>query len=319
VRRAVLAILLVIATSLVGCGRDDPPDRSIAFLRVLGIPDANQKAFLDAMADKGWKEGDNLTVLDPDASEVHTDDDARAAVKGWLGDGADLIVALSTPSAMAALEVAGDTPILVFANDPVASGLLKDPDEPEGTITGMAYRTPADRTIDLASRVTDDVDTVGVLWPDDQAAKPVRDQLVDAAGDLSIKVVDETFAAPDAAGGAVDALAAAGADVVVLVNSAATTLAYDQIDAALVRDSLPSVANIISSEIATVVLAPDPLAAYAQLGRQAARLLDGTDVANVPLEDPGEYHLTVRQDVAAKVGVTLSQDLLTQADDVEGG
>ena len=39
-------------------------------------------------------------------------------------------------------------------------------------------------------------------------------------------------------------------------------------------------------------------------------------MSDVPVEDPGEFHLTVRRSVAAKLGVQLSKDLVDQADEV---
>lgn len=319
-RRALLAVILVAASSLVTCGKDGKPDRTIAVLRTVPIPEANEQAFLDELDKAGWSRGDNLTFLDPDPTEVHADpDDAAKTVRRWLRDHADLIVALSTPSAMAASKEAGSrTKVLTLANDPVASGLLDDPDAPEGNITGVAYRTPADRTIDVASRISTGIDTVGVLWPsDDVGAEPVRKALVDAARSLSVKIVDESFAGIDDAGRAVEALATAGAQVVIVVNSSATVRAYDAIGAALERASLPSVANIVTATFATVVLAPDPIAAYRQLGRQGARLLGGAAVEDVPLEDPGEFHLTVRAARAAALGVQLSSELVAQADELD--
>jgi putative ABC transport system substrate-binding protein len=319
VRRGLAAILAVVAAvGLIGCGDDGKPARTIGFLRVIGIPAENQKAFLDELAAAGWKTGDNLTVLSRDPNEGHPDPaEAQALVEGWKKDDVDLVVALSTPSATAAEKAGGTTPILTLASDPVASGLLANPDEPEGRITGMAYRTPPDRTIDVATRVTDHVDKVGILWPStDPSAKPGRDGLVQAARTLSVDTVDESFSSPDDVGRAVDALAAEGADVVIGVNSADTTKAYDAIGAALRRNKLPSVANIVTAPYATVVLAPDPVATYRQLGKQAARLLGGTDVADVPIEDPGEYHLTVRTDLAKELGVELSPELVSQADEL---
>lgn len=305
------------ATSLVACGDDAKPRRTIAILRAVAVTQQTQDALLDVIADAGWKVGKNLTILDPDVSEAYADPaDAAKAVEGWVRKGADLIVALSTPAAMAAQQAAPHTPVLTLANDPVGSGLLKDPDAPEGNLTGVAFRTPPDRTIDVAMRISSGIETVGVLAPaNDPAAAPVRKGLDNAARSLSVKVVDAEFQGDDVAT-AVDALVAGGAQVVVLVNAAATVRAYDAIAAALTAAKLPAVANIVTNPFALVVLAPDQPAAYRQLGRQAVRILGGTPVSKVPIEDPGEFHLTVRKDVASRLGITVSKDLLEQADEL---
>ncbi|MEN3272361.1 MAG: putative tryptophan/tyrosine transport system substrate-binding protein, partial [Actinomycetota bacterium] len=287
----VVAVVVTLTTSLVACGDDGKPDKTIAILRAVAVAPETQKALLGVLADAGWKEGDNLTVLDPDVTEAHADpDDAAAAVRGWVKKGVDMIIALSTPAAMAAMKAAPKTPILTLANDPVGSGLLKDPDEPEGNLTGVAFRTPPDRTIDVATRIADDITTIGVLAPaDDPAGEPVRKGLDEAARSLSVKVVDAAFHDSSDVGTAVDALASGGAQVVVLVNSAATVRVYDALGAALSAAKLPAVANIVSNPFALVILAPDQPAAYRQLGRQAVRLLNDTSVSKVPIEEPGEF------------------------------
>jgi putative ABC transport system substrate-binding protein len=320
VRRALLvvAVAITLTTSLVACGNDGKPDKTIAILRAVPVAADTQKALLGVLADAGWKTGDNLTVLDPDVTEAHADpDEAATVVRGWVKKGVDLIVALSTPAAMEAVKAAPDLPVLTLANDPVGSGLLQHPDAPEGNLTGVAFRTPPDRTIDVATRITDaHITTIGVLTPaDDPAGEPVRAALDAAARSLSIKVVDAAFH-EDAVGVAVDQLAAGGAQVAVLVNSAATVRSYDAIAAALTKAKLPAVANIASNPFALVVLAPDQPAAYRQLGRQAVRLLEGTKVSKVPIEDPGEFHMIVRKDVARQLGITLSRDLIEQADEL---
>jgi putative ABC transport system substrate-binding protein len=303
---------------LVACGGDSHETRTIAILRTSPIAQESQDAFLAELDDAGWSVGDDIEVVDPDPAEVHPDAaDAAAAVRGWLDDGVDLILALSTLSGSVAAEATEDVPVLVLANDPVASGIIAEPRHPEANVTGLSFRVPPDRTIEIARRVRADVDTLGFLWPsDDAGAQPVRDGLVAAAADLDVQLVDESFAGPDAAGAAVDRLAAAGADVVILANASATVRAFDAIQAATVAAGLPVVGNIESNPFAVVVLAPDLLECYRQLGRQAVRLFDGTKVADVPVEDPGDFHLLVRPSVAEKLGIEIPADLLSLADEV---
>ena len=313
-----LVVAALLSACLVACGDDGKPDRTIAILRAVPVGQETQDALLRPLADAGWKVGDNLTVLDPDVTEVHADPaDAAAAVRGWVKKGADLIVALSTPAAMAAVSAAPNTPVLTLANDPVGSGLLKNPDAPEGNLTGIAFRTPPDRTVDVATRIRDDITTIGVLSPaDDPAGAPVQRGLDQAARSLTVKVVDAAFHEADVAA-AVDQLVKGGAQVAVLVNSAATVRSYDALRDALAKAKIPAVANISSNPFALVVLAPDQPAAYRQLGRQAVRILEGTKIGKVPVEDPGEFHLTVRKDVASQLGITVSKDLIEQADELK--
>jgi putative ABC transport system substrate-binding protein len=313
--------MTLVLASLVACGGDDAkPDKTIALLRTSILPVASQSAFLDELANEGWVEGENLTVLDPDPEEVHPDvTDAADAVRGWIDAGADLIVAFSTQSALAAMEATDDVPILAIANDPVASGMVADPRAPEGNVTGLAFHVPADRTLDIARRIGDDITRIGVLYPaDDPGAVPIKEALEGAGAELDLTLVAESFVGPDDVADAVGRLVAAGVQVVITVNAPATVNAMDQIGEATSDAMLPIVANIETNTAAVVVLAPEVVQTYRQAAQQAARLFDGADVADVPIEEPGDYRLVVRADVAEHLGIELPTDLVEQADEVTG-
>lgn len=317
-RRLVIGTMAVLAATLGACGDDGKPERTVALLRTSPVAQESQDAFFAELEDAGWTIGENLTVLAPDPSEVYEDaESGRAAVEGWLEEGVDLIYALSTTSALTAKEAAPEVPVVVLANDPVASGVIDDPRSPEANVTGVAFRVPPDRTIDLARQIMPDVTTVGFLWPgDDDAAAPVRDGMIDAAAALGVELVEESFDGPGEVAGAVEAMVERGVQVVVLANASATVRAFDAIEAATTAARLPVLGNIETNPFASVTLAPDLVAAYRQVGRQAVRLLGGTDVADVPVEEPGVFRLTVHPSRAERVGVELPEELLARADEV---
>lgn len=319
-RRGAFACLAVLAASLAGCGDDGKPDRTIAFVRTSEIPADSQDAFLDELAEAGWRVGDNLTVLNEDPEVVFTDEAALAeAVERFVEDGADVLVALSTAAAAAAMDTDEEVPVIVVANDPVASGLLEDPRAPEGVVTGISFRVPADRTIDLARQLVGAEPAVGLLYPgDDPSAGPVVEDMAAAAGSLGVRLVDEGFVGADEVDGAVAQLADAGVGTIILTNAPATVRAHPTIEQATRAAGIPVIANTNVNAFAVLVLAPDNLAVYRQLGRQVARLLGGADVREVPLEEPGRFNLVVRTAVAEELGLELPSELLRQADVVNG-
>ena len=310
--------LVVVATFAAACGDDGKPDRTVAFLRTSAIAEASQDALLAELEAEGWTVGDNLTLVAGDVDEVYEDGDAAGAViDAWVEDGVDLIIALSTPSGLAAKNAELDIPVLAIANDPVASGIVANPREPDANITGLSFRVPPDRTLDVARQLGNDISTVGLLWPaDDMGAEPIREGIIDAAASLGVDLVDASFVGPEGVADAVGALVAGGAQVVVLANASATVRAIPEIEAATTAAGLPVVANIESNTFAVAILAPDMVETYRQVGRQAARLLDGTDVSEVPVEDPGRFRLTLRTAIADQLEIDLPDDLLQQAHEV---
>lgn len=317
-RRLLPLSILVLASSLGACGDDAEPDRTIAFVRTSPVPAASQEALLEEIVAAGWTDGENLTVLNEDTEAIFSEEELADAVDGFVAEGADLLVALSTSAARAAMENDNDVPVLVVANDPVASGLVVNPRAPDGLVTGISFQVPSDRTIDLARQLVGADHPLGLLHPDNATAAPIVGDMRDAAASLGVQLVVESFVSDDDVRSAVSRLSEAGVAAVMLVNAPETVAAHDVIEQAAAAARMPVIANTNVNSFAVLVLAPDNIAVYGQLGRQAARLLGGADVDEVPLEEPARYNLVVRAAIAEQLGVELTEELLARADEVSG-
>ncbi|MEO6121471.1 MAG: ABC transporter substrate binding protein, partial [Acidimicrobiales bacterium] len=235
---AVLVALVAIGCGSTGGGdqaAQRPGPTTIAFLRAVpsGQPE-NQAAFLDELLDAGYVEGENLTVLAKDPAEVHPERaDAEATSRAWQARGVDLIVALSTTGALSAAAAAPGTDVLFLVNDPVSAGLVDDPRRPEGRQTGVTFRIPPDRTLDLARRALPGVAAFGIVYPpSDPAAVAIKDQAVQAADDLGVPLSQAVFSNEQDAATAVNALAAGGVGAVWALNSPTTSRFTPAIEAA---------------------------------------------------------------------------------------
>jgi len=318
-RVGVIAVALVLVPILLSsCSDDDESNpHTIAILRTVAGSDSEQ-FLIDGMVDAGIDQK-QLRILGKDIDETHPDDaDAESTVRRWVEQGAELIVALSTRSALAAMRAAPKTPIIVLSTDPAATGLVENERRPQGFVTGASYRVPADRTLSLANDAFADHDIrrVGCLDPlDDPAAKPARAALERGAKALGMEFVCATFATPEDVGNAIQELMAADVDVIVPVNAPATAIALPQLRDVLSTTAVPVIANQ-PADFAVLTLTPDSNAVYATMGRQAARILTGTPVRDVPVEDPGRFLLVVDLSVADRIGRTVSPEVLERADRV---
>lgn len=77
---------------------------------------------------------------------------------------------------------------------------------------------------------------------------------------------------------------------------------------------MPFAANVATAEQAVLTLSPDSASIGSQLGRQAARLLNGASPASVPVEDPRRFHIGLSQKVAQELGIQLPADVVREAD-----
>jgi putative ABC transport system substrate-binding protein len=315
-RRTVAAFVAVLAAAgvLAACGSGGSGVHTIAVLRAVEIAPERQQSLLHALERAGYG-AEDLRVLGAD--EVHPEaTDAEAAVQGWVADGAELVVALSTAAAQAAAKATSTVPIVVLSNDLAASGLVDDERHPGGNVTGTSYRVPSDRLLSIAADAFGSLRHVGCLYPtSDPGGAPVKADIERGAEALDLEVTCEAFASPADIPAAVQRVRAAGAEVLYLANTPATVNAADDIEAAARAAELPVLATN-PTDYASLLLEPDGKDTYAQLGRQAARLLGGADVSAVPVQDPAKYVLIVNPKAAAAVGTTIDPSVVDRADEV---
>jgi putative ABC transport system substrate-binding protein len=319
-RRAasLFAVGLVTASllALPACSEDEPTTYKIALLRaVAGV--AAESKLLDGLDEGGIGSAQVEIIGGEDLDEAYaTEDEARAAVRRWVDRGVDAIVALSTTGAQIADEAAGDVPVLFLSSDPRATGLVRNERRPEGHLTGMSYRVPGDRTLALISDAFPSVGTVGCLYPpSDPAAVPAHENLEQAASDLDLTLVCETFSGPDDADDAAQALLNRTVDAVVIVNSPTSVRATATIAATVQSAGLPIVTNT-PNEAAELVLAPDAASIYEDLGGQLARVLRGAPIADVPVQDPGRFLVIVNEIIARRNGHVIPANVLEGATQV---
>lgn len=318
-RRALWALVAVGLLAVPACGDGDDPVETftIAFLRA--VESSSPDPLYAELRRAGFVVGERVEVLPTRETETHPDpDDAERTVREWVDQGADIVFAFSTTGARAAAKVTPTVPILFLVNDPVAVGLVRDEARPERNLTGVTFRVPADRTLDLARQAIPGLERVGILWSaTDPAAAPHRDSVAEAAEPLGLTAVPEAFASEDDVARALDALVAADVQAVVVGNSPTAVMFIDAIQSAAEERGIPLVANTRFVPDAVVVLEPDPEELQGQLGRMAVRLLQGADPGEIPVEDPRRFRVLLNAGQALALGLPpLPDDLLRQADQV---
>lgn len=315
-----LISLAIASVVLVACASNTKAPTSIktvAFLRA--VPGGGSDQVLrEELGRAGYRVNVNLRFLADDPTETYpAPDDASKAVKRWVAQGVDIILAFSSRGALAAREAAPDTNIVFLVNDPVAVGLVENEDSPEGHLTGVTFRVPADRTLSFARRAMPSAKRAGLIYSStDPAAQPHRLAVGKAASSLKIPLVEASFADDDGIAPAVSQLISKGADYIFISNSPTGIIARELIQKA-VAGRVPIIANTTLVDFALLTLDPNVDELYRQMAKQIARLLDGSPPSSVPVEDPRSYKLVLDRTVARRFGLTFPPDLIREANLVE--
>ena len=125
-------------------------------------------------------------------------DEAKLAeiCQGFVEEEVDLIAAISTPAAKAAMEAAQGTDVtVVFAavSDPQEDLGITNPETPSGNVTGVSSQTDVTKTVDLAKQATPAIQTLGLLHSGEDTASAAAAQAKTYAESLGLTVVEKPF------------------------------------------------------------------------------------------------------------------------------
>jgi putative ABC transport system substrate-binding protein len=277
------------------------------------------EAFRDGLKSTGYVEGQNVTL------EVRWADgryaDLPKLAPEVVATRPDLIVAVGGNPVGVAFKAATSTIPVVFGAgaDPVAIGLVKNLNRPEGNLTGMtlwANELDAKR-LDLLHDMLPKARKVAVLMnPENPGYSDLLPRSKEVAGTLGLDLVllaatsssqvEQAFKSLPT----VDALSV-GADAF-LINIRGRILKLAQ------ERRLPGI--FPAREFAT----DGGLASYGTrwsdmyrlLGTYAGRILKGARPADLPVQRPATYELVINLKTARALGLDLPPLILTRADEV---
>jgi putative ABC transport system substrate-binding protein len=273
-----------------------------------------------SLEQSGYRLGLNLQLVER-YSEGHVD---RLPVLGAeIADaGADVVVTVSEVSARAMLAATQATPIVMVGDDPVASGLVASTARPGGRVTGLAFQTAEGdvKRLQLLREVMPDTRRFGRLGPPGQVNAHAAELLADAASRLDIELTMRQVARLEPAEYAAALIAMRGEGVAGVLIASTQAWAGDtsMVGRIALEHGLPTICEWAFQARTGCVLAYGHDLAYAQrrAGWYAARILNGAAPADLPIEQPDAWQLTVNLQGAAQLSLTFPRNILARADEV---
>ena len=291
------------------------PVKSVAVTAIVDHPalDAVRKGVEDELKAQGWQAGKNLKYQYQSAQGNSAT--AGQIVRKFIGDKADAIVAIATPSAQAAAAATSSVPIVFSAvTDPVAAKLVKDLKAPGGNVTGVSDRLPLAPQVDLMLKVVPTAKRVGIVYSPGEInstilikeLKAVLAQrgmtLVSAAAPRTVDVQ----AATKSLVGKVDLIYSSTDNNVVSAYETMVRVATDA--------KLPMIAADTSSikRGAVAALGMNYYDMGRQTGKMVVRILKGEKPGSIAVEEGRTTMLELNAKAAREQGATLSAALLKE-------
>jgi putative ABC transport system substrate-binding protein len=277
-------------------------------------------AFRTGMRDLGWVEGETFLIETryADGNPIRFPEIAAELVRRRV----DVILAGSSPGALAAKNAAGTIPVvMVTTGDPVGDGLVASLARPGGNLTGMTALSQglSAKRLELLKEAVPGVTRVAVLtnpaspntgpFVKESAAVAqalrVQLQLVEAHDPSEFETAFATMASKHAAG------------LMVLADVTFITHRKRIVELAAMS-RIPAVYGEREFVDAGGLMFYG--ASLADMYRRAAvyvdKILKGAKPADLPVEQPTKFELVINLKAAKALGLAMPQSLLLRADEV---
>jgi len=283
----------------------------------------NLQAFESGLRALGYIEGQNIFIErrygDPKGEQLRGLADELIKLK------VDVILAWSTPVALAAQQATSTVPIVgAVMADPVNDGLVASLARPGGNITGTSFLGPelVAKRLQLFREVIPKLSRVAALWHPhaygERTMASMSKEVEASARKLGMEIQFVPAANPDELNGAFSKITEEHAEAFIVLPSPMLFSQYKRIVVFAASNRLPAVYQ--AREFADAGGLMSYGANLAELFRSAAPFVDkifkGAKPSELPVEQPTRFELVVNLKTAKDLGLTITREFLLITDEV---
>jgi putative tryptophan/tyrosine transport system substrate-binding protein len=277
-------------------------------------------AFHQAMALLGWNIGRNLRVDTRWATSNAAD--IRRHASELAASAPDVILAHGAATLAPLLQVTRTVPtVFVVVTDPVGAGLVESLPRPNGNATGFMnfeYGIGA-KWLELLKEIAPGVTRTAVPRDPTQGASTAMLAVIQtAAQPLSVEVNPVNMRDAGEIESAIAAFARTPNGGLIVTAGGRTLLHRELIITLAARHKLPAVYSNRSFVAAGGLISygPDFVEQYRQAAGYVDRILKGEKPADMPVQAPTKYELSINLNTAKALDLAVPPSLLARADEV---
>jgi ABC-type uncharacterized transport system substrate-binding protein len=300
-KRLWLGLCLILLTSAVLLVTDRPHraagpagTKRIAIVQhaSTAVLDDGVRGVLDGLAERGYREGERLTI---ERFNAHNDMPTGIAIaKQVVSGGYDLVITSSTPSLQAVANNNRDgrtRHLFTLVADPFASGVGLDRRNPlahPAYMVGQSSFPPVERAFEVARQMLPGLQRVGVAWnPAESNSLIFVQKAREVAKTMGLTLLEANVDNTSAVGEAVNSLVSrdvqaiwVGGDntVIAAINVVIDTAARSRIPVFTVLPGKPDRGTLFDA-------GPDFYGVGKLGGDLGAEILDGADITKIPIRD----------------------------------
>lgn len=309
------ALTLALSTSLAAAA----DVKSVAVTAIVEHPalDAARDGILSALNEAGYQQGDNLK-WQYQSAQGNTGTAAQIARK-FIGDKADVLVGIATPTAQALVAGTKQIPIVFTAvTDPVQAQLTPSWEASGTNVTGVSDVLELNKQIELIKEIIPGVKKVGMVYnPGEANSVAVVEAFKKLLPEHGLELLEA--AAPRTVDVRNAALSLAGKVDVIYTNTDNNVVSAYEALAKVGNDTrTPLIASDTDSvkRGAIAAMGVDYYDLGVQTGRMVVRILEGEAPGSIAPQTSDNLQLFINVTAAEKQGVLLSEELLLRATEI---
>ena len=315
-RRAFLCGSVATALALPLAAGAQPPAKAARIGVLCGV--TFREAFAQGLRELGYADHRSFVIESRDVAVV----DLPRAANDLVRQPVDVVVACTTPEALAAKRATSSIPIVAITEDPVGSGLAASLARPGGNVTGLSLLSSevGAKRLELLKEAVPRASRIAVFWSFylPQPAPAEVKGMQQASPALGTELIILGARLPNEHADVLAAAVRAHAEAVIVTTDTVGSpydvrlkeiLAHYQLPAMFHRREDAQAGGLISFGVSIPAVA-----------RRAAtyvdKILKGAKPGDLPIEQPTNFELVINLKTARALGLTIPPSLLLRADKV---
>lgn len=331
-RRSLIAVAVALTGSAIvgglsGCGKEEAAQQGGKTLIPIGIVqlvehealDAANRGIVDALAERGYKEGVNVTI---DRQNAQADlSNLQNIAARFVSNDSKILFAIATPAAQTLAAATKTIPIVATAvtNFEVAK-LVASNEKPGGNVTGVSDINPVAEQFALLMKFAPDAKAIGTIYNSSEINSTYQIELLKkAASAAGVEVVEASVSSVNDIQQAVASLKGKVGGLYLptdnIIASAVPVLMKSVFEA-----GIPTVAGEGGMVRAGILasIAVDYYTLGKMTGAMGADILDGKKKpADMPIQSQKAEKVLVNLKTAETMGIQIPEDILKTAETVK--
>jgi putative ABC transport system substrate-binding protein len=279
----------------------------------------NPAAFFDELRGLGFVEGQNLKIVA--GSFRLRNEGVPEAVAAIANSSPDVVFSSGGDSFLRAAQKAiPAVPIVGFSADMVAAGVVKSLARPGGNITGVSLLTSETdgKRQDILMEAVPGARRMAILADPTHTAPAQLQTVQDAARARGVELAIFTTRTPEEISPTMDQIKAVGAAAINLLGGPMFAANRGLLIERTTALRLPAIFELpeAADEGLLIGYGPRFSSVYRQAARMVAKVLRGTNPAEIPVEQPTIFELVINLKTAKMIGHEVPVGLLLRADKV---